>query len=129
MMTVVGEEGTPIGDFTVMLKTELFDNCFLQQNAFDEVDGATPAERQQFVFDKILEVLELDFDFESKEQARKIMFHGQDLFRNWNYEASDSEAYKESVRKIDEFIKHKGRNVAAATENKEQKETETAAEK
>ena len=56
MMTVVGEEGTSIEDFTVALKADFFDNCYLQQNAFDEVDGATPAERQQFVFDKVLEV-------------------------------------------------------------------------
>ena len=109
MMTVVGEEGTPIDDFAVMLKADFFDNCYLQQNAFDEVDGATPAERQQFVFDKILQVLELDFDFEKKKQARDIMFQAQDLFRNWNYAATDSDEYKDFVRKIDEFIEAKGR--------------------
>ncbi|MBN1943571.1 MAG: V-type ATP synthase subunit A [Phycisphaerae bacterium] len=109
MMTVVGEEGTPIDDFAVMLKAELFDNCYLQQNAFDEVDGATPPDRQRFVFDKILEILDADFDFESKEQARKIMFQAQDIVRTWNYEAADSAAYKRSVEKLDKFIAAKGR--------------------
>ena len=52
MMTVVGEEGTSIEDFTLATKAEFFDNSYLQQNAFDEVDGATSAERQQFVFDE-----------------------------------------------------------------------------
>ncbi|MBN1554928.1 MAG: V-type ATP synthase subunit A [Phycisphaerae bacterium] len=109
MMTVVGEEGTPIDDFAVMLKAELFDNCYLQQNAFDEVDGATPPDRQKFVFDKILEILDTDFDFETKEQARKIMFEAQDILRTWNYEAADTDEYKTSVEKLDKFIAAKGR--------------------
>jgi len=57
MMTVVGEEGTSVEDFIVMLKAEFFDDCYLQQDAFDEVDGATPKDRQEFVFDKVLEIL------------------------------------------------------------------------
>ena len=33
MMTVVGEEGTPVEDFAMMLKAEFFDAAYLQQNA------------------------------------------------------------------------------------------------
>ena len=110
MMTVVGEEGTPIDDFTIMLKSEFFDNCYLQQNAFDKVDGATPKERQQFVFDKMLQVLDLDCDFQNKEEARTILFQAQDLFRNWNYAATESDEYKDFVEKIDAFIAAKGRD-------------------
>jgi V/A-type H+-transporting ATPase subunit A len=109
MMTVVGEEGTSTEDFTVALKADFFDNCYLQQNAFDDVDGATPAERQQFVFDKILEVLDLNFEFEDKSTARQTMVRGTDLFRNWNYAASDSEEYRQWLTRIDQFIATKGR--------------------
>jgi V/A-type H+/Na+-transporting ATPase subunit A len=71
MMTVVGEEGTSAEDFTVALKADFFDNCYLQQNAYDDVDGATPAERQQFVFDKVLEVADLDLQLTDKVQVRQ----------------------------------------------------------
>ena len=108
MMTVVGEEGTPIEDFAISLKTEMFDSCYLQQNAFDEVDAACPEERQKFVFDKILEVLELEFDFETKEQARHTLVKVQDIFRNWNYATTDSEEYNNTLKQIDEFIAKKG---------------------
>ncbi|MCD6365613.1 MAG: V-type ATP synthase subunit A [Planctomycetes bacterium] len=104
MMTVVGEEGTSIDDFTVMLKADFFDNCYLQQNAFDEVDTATPADRQIFVFDKILEVMNLDFDFEDKGAARRTMVEISDLFRNWNFAATDSDEYRNILAKIDETI-------------------------
>ncbi|MBN1488294.1 MAG: V-type ATP synthase subunit A [Phycisphaerae bacterium] len=110
MMTVVGEEGTSAEDFTVALKADFFDNCYLQQNAFDDVDGATPAERQQFVFNKILEVLDLEFGFEDKNLARQTMVRGTDLFRNWNYAASDSDEYRQLLERIDRFIATKGRD-------------------
>jgi V/A-type H+/Na+-transporting ATPase subunit A len=108
MMTVVGEEGTTIEDFTVMLKAEFFDNCYLQQNAFDEVDAATPAERQQIVFDKVLEVVDLDFGFEEKTEVRDTLVEVGDLFRNWNYAAMDSDEYKKILAQIDGFIAARG---------------------
>jgi len=108
MMTVVGEEGTNIEDFTVALKAELLDNCYLQQDAFDKVDAATPAERQQFVFDKILELLDLEFEFQTKDEARKTVVGASDLFRNWNYAAWDSEEFKKILADIDAFIAGKG---------------------
>jgi V/A-type H+-transporting ATPase subunit A len=109
MMTVVGEEGTSTEDFVVALKAEFFDNCYLQQNAFDKVDAATAAERQQFVFDKFIEVLNLDIDFDDKDQARHSILEVADLFRNWNFAASDSDEYKKLLNQIDEFIATKGR--------------------
>ena len=109
MMAVVGEEGTSIEDFTVMLKAEFFDTCYLQQNAFDAVDAATPAERQQFVFDRILGILDLDFAFDDKDQARRTLVAAQDLFRNWNYAAWESEKFKKILGQIEEFVAAKGR--------------------
>lgn len=109
MMTVVGEEGTSIADFTIMLKAEFFDNVYLQQNAFDPVDGATPKERQQLAFDKVLEVLKLEIDFETKDEARRVMFELQDLFRTWNYAAADNDEYTELLGRIDQFIANGGK--------------------
>jgi len=109
MMTVVGEEGTSVDDFTIALKADFFDNCFLQQDAFDEVDAATPAERQQFVFDKVLGVVNLDFGFTEKDEARKTMVEVSDLFRNLNYAATGSDEYKKLLGQIDGFIAEKGR--------------------
>ena len=108
MMTVVGEEGTSAEDFTVALKADFFDNCYLQQNAYDDVDGATAAERQQFVFDKVLEVVDLDLELTDKGQVRQAMVRATDLFRNWNYAASGSEEYARWLSAINGFIARKG---------------------
>jgi V/A-type H+-transporting ATPase subunit A len=98
MMTVVGEEGTPIEDFTIMLKAEFFDSAYLQQNAFDNVDAATSTDRQRFVFDKILEVVETDFNFENKDEARRTLKKISNMFINWNYTHWDQSVVPESER-------------------------------
>jgi len=128
MMTVVGEEGTNTDDFTIMLKAEFFDNCFLQQNAFDKVDAATPADRQQFVFGKIAEVADLDFDFTDKTEARHIMVRISDLFRNWNYAEFNGDEYKKILSDIDAAIAAKGRNFEAEAEVEAEVEAEAEAE-
>ena len=89
MMAVVGEEGTSLHDFTIMLKGEFVDSSYLQQNAFDSIDAATTRVRQQFVFDKILEVIEIDFTFKEKDEARRTMMRIGNLFRDLNYASWD----------------------------------------
>jgi V/A-type H+-transporting ATPase subunit A len=116
MMMVVGEEGIGAEDFIASLKAEFFDACFLQQNAFDEVDAATTAERQRFVFDKILDVVDLDFELEDKDQARKVMLRATDLFRTWNYAAFESSEFKEAQAALDTFIQRRGRQETAEEE-------------
>jgi V/A-type H+-transporting ATPase subunit A len=114
MMTVVGEEGTSIEDFTTALKAEFFDNVYLQQNAYDAVDAATPAQRQKFVFDRVLEVCEAQFGFDSKDAARRAMVEIGDLFRNWNYAATDSEEYKRILADIEALMGRHGVGKAEA---------------
>ncbi len=104
MLTVVGEEGTPIDDFIVLQKAEMFDMVFLQQNAFDEVDCNCPPERQQKAFDKLLTVIDLDLTHMSKTESRTYVFELTDLFRNWNFAAEGSEEYDALWQQIDAKI-------------------------
>jgi len=108
MMTVVGEEGTSLDDFVLALKADFFDNVYLQQDAFDEVDAATPEERQRFIFDKVLSVAEMKFDFSDKDEARRTLVEVSDLFRNLNYAPTGSEEYEAILGRIDEFIARRG---------------------
>ncbi len=109
MVMVVGEEGISVKDYTTMLKAEFVDAAYLQQNAFDDVDGATTAERQKFVFDHLLAVLDLELDCDDKEQARAIMVKFTDLFRNWNYAAFGTPAFEEQAAEITALIARRGR--------------------
>ena len=112
MMAVVGEEGTSIDDFTTMLKAEFFDNVYLQQNAFDKVDAATTADRQKFVFDYILKIVDMAFEFADKDVARTTIVGVQDLFRNWNFAAMDTDEFKKIQGQIDGFMAERGGTAA-----------------
>jgi V/A-type H+/Na+-transporting ATPase subunit A len=114
MMMVVGEEGVPVADFTLALKADFFDSCYLQQNAYDTVDASTSADRQQFVVDRVLRLVETDFEFEDKRQARETMVRATDMFRNWNFAAFRSPEFEAMLEQIDAFVAGRGRTAAAA---------------
>ena len=80
----VGEEGTHINDFLVYLKGEFFDAVYLQQNAFDRTDEASSAERQRRMFAAAERVIDADFAFSSKEDARRVFQELRLLFIDWN---------------------------------------------
>ncbi|HRR28531.1 MAG TPA: V-type ATP synthase subunit A, partial [Victivallales bacterium] len=110
MMKVVGEEGTNINDFQIYLKSEFLDYVYLQQNTFDEIDGANDEKRQKRVFSKVVNTLKKDYKFSEKDEARKFFQELRQLFIDWNYIAMDDEKFTEMEKKIDSKIKEKADN-------------------
>ena len=105
MMKVVGEEGTSLDDFVIYLKAEFLDSVYIQQNGFDEIDAASVAGRQKYVFAKVAQVLEKDFSFNSKEEARKFFYKLRQGFIDWNYKEWQSQEFKNQETKIDDMLK------------------------
>jgi len=93
MMKVVGEEGTSIADFTTYLKSEFIDAVYLQQNAFNDVDAATPADRQRETFGVAEKAVLADYPFANKGTARKFFQGLTQTFIDWNMTAADQPEY------------------------------------
>jgi V/A-type H+/Na+-transporting ATPase subunit A len=108
MMAVVGEEGVSVAEFTTALKAEFVDSAYLQQNAFDPVDGSTSADRQRVVLGKVLELVAQDLGTGSREEARKAWVRATDLFRNWNYAPFQGAEFAGMQAEIDLFIAGQG---------------------
>ena len=104
MMKVIGEEGTSLDDFVVYLKSEFLDYVYLQQNPFDAVDGATGAERQRYMFDRISKVLEGSFTLPDKDTARRYFLELRQMFMDLNYLPMDSEEFKRQEAGIEAKI-------------------------
>jgi len=104
MMKVVGEEGTNLEDFLIFLKSAFLDGIYLQQNGFDEVDAATTGERQKYVFEKIDTILQKEFSFKDKTQARQFFYALRHKFIDWNYIKWDSDKFKSQEKEIDNFL-------------------------
>ncbi len=104
MMKVVGEEGTHINDFMIYLKSEFLDYVYLQQNTFDEVDGATDKDRQIYAFNKVIDVINTEFKMADKDKARRFMLELRQMFIDWNYLEFESDKFKDQEKKLDAKI-------------------------
>ena len=104
MMKVVGEEGTSIEDFMLYLKAEYLDDVYLQQDAFDAVDGATTAERQQHVFAVVYQILEHGFSFKDKAEARRFFHRITQHTRDWNRADMKDDSFAEMQKKLEQMI-------------------------
>jgi V/A-type H+-transporting ATPase subunit A len=109
MMKVVGEEGTSLSDYMDYLKAEFFDFVYLQQNAFDPVDEATPKERQIYVFDFIYRILESEFTFENKDTALHFFQQLRQLLKGWNSVPWLSEEFEKTEKEIRVFLLERSR--------------------
>jgi V/A-type H+-transporting ATPase subunit A len=104
MMKVVEEEGTAMADFIYYLKAEYLDAVYLQQDAFDPVDGASSAERQGHVFGRIHDVLAADLDFADKDAARSFFQALTQMTRDWNRAELASDEFKSLEARLDGLL-------------------------
>ena len=104
MMKVVGEEGTSMEDFVLYLKSEYLDAAYLQQDSFHDIDGATSAERQQYVFGKIHGILLSQVDFPDKDAARKWFLQLTSVTKDWNRVAMETEEFKQLEARIESML-------------------------
>ena len=104
MMKVVGEEGTSIDDFIVYMKSEYLDAVYLQQNAFHDVDAATPVERQKHVFGFISRLLKTKLKFENQEAARGFFQTLTQATRDWNQIEFASDEFKKQEEQLNHQI-------------------------
>ena len=103
MMKVVGEEGTTTEDFVMYLKAEYVDAVYLQQDAYHEVDSASSAERQKYVFSQIAKILKTRMAFKDKDEARKFFQGLTQTTKDWNREAMPGDRKDEAATAGEKF--------------------------
>lgn len=103
-MEVVGEEGVTIEDMVVYLKGELYEFCYLQQNAFDKEDAYCPLERQMEMFGLIQQIFDKRFEFDVHDAARAFFLNLQNELKNINFLPYKSHRYKEAITAVTQKI-------------------------
>ncbi|MCK5834411.1 MAG: V-type ATP synthase subunit A [Lentisphaeria bacterium] len=107
MMKVLGEDGISDDDFVTYMKAEFLDFVFLQQNTFDAIDGGTPADRQVYCFDRMLDVLQTSFEVANKDEARSYFNGLRQTFIDWNYTVWQSDEFKAKEAELVEMVNSK----------------------
>jgi len=100
MMQVTGEEGITEEDFITWQKSLLLDMVYLQQDAFDEIDACMPRERQLISFRLLKGIIDADYDFKDKDEARGFFTEVTNLYKNWNYSAFGSAEFDRYQKEI-----------------------------
>jgi V/A-type H+-transporting ATPase subunit A len=103
MMQVTGEEGITPEDFIVWEKSVLLDMVFLQQDAFDDVDASMSLERQQKSFQLLKRLIEAEYRFKDKDEAREYFTRITGVYKNLNYSPEKSSDYKRYRQEIEEL--------------------------
>lgn len=111
MMKVVGEEGTSMDDFVTYLKSEYLDAVYLQQDAYNDIDTACPAERQKYVFAKVSQILKTAMTFKTKDEARGFFLKLTQKTKDWNRVAFQSQEFKDLESEIFKSIAEVSNNV------------------
>ena len=113
MMQVTGEEGVTLNDYATYQKALFLDMVYLQQDAYDRVDASTPIERQIETFGLVRSLIQRDYPFENKDEARQFFTKLTGLLKNLNYSELNTKEYNSYRAQIDLLAKTLGRPVAA----------------
>ena len=108
-INILGDDGVPVAYHVSFWKSELIDFVFLQQDAFDETDALCPMDRQKYMLDLVLDICDIDFDFEDFEKCREFFKELINDLRQMNYTKFHSEEFENYAKKINKLIENYGK--------------------
>lgn len=108
-INILGDDGVPVGYHVSFWKSELIDFVFLQQDAFDETDSLCPMDRQKYMLDLVLNICDIDFDFEDFEKCRGFFKELINDLRQMNYTKFHSQEFENYAQKIHKLIEDYGK--------------------
>ncbi|MFO8054112.1 MAG: V-type ATP synthase subunit A, partial [Bacteroidales bacterium] len=80
----------------------------------DKIDAITPMERQKYMLEKVLEIIDNEFEFSHFEDSAKFFKRIINQFKQMNYSGFESETFKEREEELYEIVKE---NVKETAEN------------
>ena len=108
-INILGDDGVPVAYHVSFWKSELIDFVFLQQDAFDETDALCPMDRQKYMLDLVLDICDIDFDFEDFEKCREFFKVLINDLRQMYYTKFHSEEFENYAVKINKLIEDYGK--------------------
>jgi V/A-type H+-transporting ATPase subunit A len=103
-INILGDDGVPIEYHKRFWKSELIDFVILQQDAFDKIDALTPMDRQQYMLTKVLEICDLEFDFDNFEECSKFYKEVINFMRQMNYSIFEGEDFNNYLGQLNTLI-------------------------
>ena len=93
-----------MADFVLYLKAEYLDAVYLQQDAFDPVDGASSAARQRHVFARLARIMASETDFPDKDTARAFFQSLTQVTKDWNRAPMEDSEFAAVEARLEEML-------------------------
>ena len=106
-INILGDDGVPVEYHERFWKSELIDFVILQQDAFDEIDANCPIERQKMMYEMVIGICRMDFEFADFEQCSQFFKGLINLFRQMNYSEWQSEKFHDYKRQVEQYVNDK----------------------
>lgn len=103
-INILGDDGVPIDYHVRFWKAEVVDFIILQQDAFDKIDQTTPLERQKYMLDKIVEIIDAQVQFDSFEEVAGWYKKLINFLKQMNYSEFGSQAFIGYQKEVDEML-------------------------
>jgi V/A-type H+-transporting ATPase subunit A len=103
-INILGDDGVSIDTHLVFWRSEVVDEIILQQNAFDEVDARTPMDRQQYMVNKVLDVVATPLSFEGYEAINPYFKRVINAMKQMNYSEFESEAFNQNMKELEDTL-------------------------
>jgi len=103
-INILGDDGVSIDTHLIFWRSEVVDEIILQQNAFDDVDARTPLDRQQYMVNKVLEVVGTTLSFEGYEEINPYFKRVINAMKQMNYSKFESEEFKKNMQELEDTL-------------------------
>ncbi|MDR0754536.1 MAG: V-type ATP synthase subunit A [Prevotellaceae bacterium] len=103
-INILGDDSVPVEYHDRFWKSELIDYIILQQDAFDAIDASAPLKRQQFMFEKVLDICRTKFTFDNFNECIDFYKHIINNMRQMNYSVFQSSEFKKYETQLNEHI-------------------------
>jgi V/A-type H+/Na+-transporting ATPase subunit A len=106
-INILGDDGVPLEYHVRYWKSELIDFTILQQDAFDKTDASSSLERQHFMLQTVLDVTDMEFEFESFEKVAPYFKEIINNLKQMNYSEYESDDFYKHKKKFEEVLKQR----------------------
>lgn len=106
-INILGDDGVPLEYHERFWKSEIIDFVILQQDAFDKVDASTPIERQKYMMNKVLQLSNTPFKFESFEEINPYFKKVINILKQMNYSEFHSDKFTQFEAELKTLLEEK----------------------
>lgn len=103
-INILGDDGVSIDTHLTFWRSEIVDEIILQQNAFDAVDARTPMERQKYMVDKVLKIMEVKLKFDGYEEINPYFKRAINALKQMNYSEFQSNDFKKFEAELQDIL-------------------------